>query len=171
MLRPTSDRVKGSIFNLLGKEVEGKVVLDLFAGTGNLGIEALSRGATRVIFVERSRQALRTIKKNLLQCGFSDRVEIIPKEVGRAIGILGARGESFDLILMDPPYERGWTQRTLEKLNRHRIYHEGSILVIEHSRREPLPDTIEGWTSLKQRTMGDTIISILQADHVSEERQ
>lgn len=169
-LRPTSDRVKESIFNILGREVEGKVVLDLFAGTGNLGIEALSRGAVRVIFVERAREALRTIHKNLLQCGYSDRAEIIPKEVGRAIGILETRGASFDLILMDPPYERGWIQRTFGKLNHHRIYQEGSILVIEHGRREPLPEKTGKWTILKQRTIGDTVISILRAGAVSEER-
>lgn len=171
ILRPTSDRVKESIFNILGKEVEGKVVLDLFAGTGNLGIEALSRGAARATFVERAREALRAIQRNLLQCGFTDRAEVIPKEVERAITLLESRRESFDLILMDPPYESGWIERTLNKLNRHRIFHEGSMLVIEHGRREPLPNTTADWTILKQRTMGDTIITILQANSVSEEKQ
>src|SRR4030042_2626238 len=83
-LRPTSDRVKESIFNILGEEVEGKVVLDLFAGTGNLGIEALSRGAKKTFFVERARESLRMIQRNLLQCSFSGQAEIIPKEEKRA---------------------------------------------------------------------------------------
>jgi 16S rRNA (guanine(966)-N(2))-methyltransferase RsmD len=160
-LRPTSDRIKESIFNILGNEVEGKVVLDLFAGTGNLGIEALSRGAKQIVFVERAKEALRMIERNLFQCGFSGRAEVIPKEVNRAIGILEAKGMSFDLILMDPPYEKEWVQRTLLKLNRHKIYHEGSILVIEHSRREPLPQQTGIWTVIKQRRIGDTMISIL----------
>ncbi len=163
-LRPTSDRVKESIFNILGAEVEGKAVLDLFAGTGNLGIEALSRGAKKTIFVERAREAIRMIQKNLIRCGFSDEAEIIPKEVNRAIGILEARKESFDLILMDPPYEKGWIQRTLVKLNNHNIYHEGSALVIEHGRREPLPQKTGRWTIIKQRMIGDTVISFLQAN-------
>jgi 16S rRNA (guanine966-N2)-methyltransferase len=162
-IRPTSDRIKESIFNILGTEVEGKVVLDLFAGTGNLGIEALSRGARQTIFVERAREALRTIQRNLLQCGFSEQAEVIPKEVNRTIGLLEARSASFDLILMDPPYEEGWVERTLLKLNCHNIYHEGSILVIEHSRREPLPQKTGNWTLLKQKRIGDTMISILQA--------
>lgn len=162
-LRPTSDRVKESIFNILGDEVEGKIVLDLFAGTGNLGIEALSRGATKAVFVERANEALRMIQRNLLHCGFPGQAEIIPKEVSRAIPLLEARGESFDLILMDPPYEKGWVLRTLLTLNRHHIYHEGSVLVIEHGRREPLPPETGGWRVVKQRRTGDTIISILQA--------
>lgn len=160
-VRPTSDRVKESLFNILGSEVEGKVVLDLFAGTGNLGIEALSRGAKRVIFVEKGRQALRLIQTNLNQFGLADRSEILPKDVNRAIGILKQRGECFDLILMDPPYEKGLIQRTLMKLNTHPIYHGDSILVIEHNRREPLPHILEGWNLIRQQKIGDTLLSFL----------
>jgi 16S rRNA (guanine966-N2)-methyltransferase len=160
-LRPTSDRVKESIFNILGEEVEGKVVLDLFAGTGNLGIEALSRGAKKAFFVEKRRQALRLIQRNLLQCGMEDRSEILPKDVNRAIGILNQRGESFDLILMDPPYEKGLIQKTLLKLQSFRIYHEDSILLIEHDRREPLPNIASRWDLIRQRRIGDTVISFL----------
>jgi len=160
-LRPTSDRVKESLFNILASEIEGKVVLDLFAGTGNLGIEALSRGARKVIFVEKGRQALRLIQANLNQFGLEDRSETLPKDVNRAIGILKQRGECFDLILMDPPYERGLIQRTLMKLNSHQIYHRDSILVIEHNRREPLPHILDGWNLIRQQKIGDTLLSFL----------
>ncbi len=160
-IRPTSDRVKESLFNILGSETEGKVVLDLFAGTGNLGIEALSRGAKRVIFVEKGRQALRLIQTNLNQFGLADRSEILPKDANRAIGILKQRGECFDLILMDPPYEKGLIQRTLMKLSTHPIYHGDSILVIEHNRREPLPGILEGWHLVRQQKIGDTLLSFL----------
>jgi len=162
-LRPTSDRVKESLFNILGSEIQGKVVLDLFAGTGNLGIEALSRGAKRVIFVEKGRQALRLIKTNIDQFGLADRSEILPRDVNRAIGILKQREECFDLILMDPPYEKGLIQRTLMKLNTHPIYHGDSILVIEHNRREPLPHIPEGWNLVRQQKIGDTLLSFLTA--------
>jgi 16S rRNA (guanine(966)-N(2))-methyltransferase RsmD len=153
--------VKESIFNILQDEMEGKVVLDLFAGTGNLGIEALSRGAKRAIFVEMGRQALRLIQRNLTQFGLEERSEILPKEVSRAIGILKQRGECFDLILMDPPYEKGLIQNTLMKLDSHQIYHEDSILVIEHNRREPLPHVLGRWNLIRQRRIGDTVISFL----------
>ncbi len=160
-IRPTSDRVKESIFNILGKEVEGKVVLDLFAGTGNLGIEALSRGAKKVLFVEKGRQAIKLIQRNLSQFGMNVQSEILPKDVIRAIGILKQRGESFDLILMDPPYEKGLIQKTLFKLHSFKIYHQDSILIIEHDRREPIPTMVEGWTLIRQRKIGDTLISFL----------
>jgi 16S rRNA (guanine(966)-N(2))-methyltransferase RsmD len=170
-LRPTSDRVKESIFNILRGEMEGKVVLDLFAGTGNLGIEALSRGAKKVVFVEKGRQALRLIQRNLVQFGLDGRSEIIPKDANRAIGILRRRGEFFDLILMDPPYEKGLIQKTLTKLNSHQIYYMDSILVIEHHRREALPHPVNGWNLIRQRRMGDTVISFLtpqRENHITE---
>ena len=160
-VRPTSDRVKESIFNILGDGVAGKAVLDLFAGTGNLGIEALSRGAKKALFVEKGRQALRLIQKNLSQLGMKGRSEILPRDVSRAIGILERRGEPFDLILMDPPYEKGLIQETLSKLYSHRIYHKDSILVIEHDRREPIPEVVDGWTLSRQRKIGNTLISFL----------
>ncbi len=161
VIRPTSDRVKESLFNILGEEVEGKVVLDLFAGTGNLGIEALSRGAKKVLFVEKARPALKLIQRNLSRCGMDDRSEILPKDVTRSIGILKQRGEAFDLILMDPPYEKGLIEKTLMKLNSYKIYHGDSILIIQHDRREPIPATFEGWTLIRQRRIGDTLISFL----------
>jgi 16S rRNA (guanine966-N2)-methyltransferase len=160
-IRPTSDRVKESIYNILGDRVKGKVVLDLFAGTGNLGIEALSRGATKALFVEKGRQALRLIQKNLSQSGMARQSEILPMDVSRAIGILNRRKESFDLILMDPPYEKGLIQKTLLKLRLQRIDHRDSILVIEHDRREPIPEVLEGWILFRQRRIGDTMISFL----------
>ena len=166
-LRPTSDRVKESMFNILGKEVEGKIVLDLFAGTGNLGIEALSRGARRIIFIENSREAFKLIEKNLLSCGMKDRSEILLKDVDGAIDMLKRKGETFDLIFMDPPYEKGLIQRTVRKLKTEKICHEDSILVIEHNRREPLPDTSEEWNLIDQRRMGDTVISLLTPCHQS----
>jgi len=170
-LRPTSDRVKESIFNILQDKLEGKVVLDLFAGTGNLGIEALSRGAKKTIFVEKRRQALRLIQRNLNQFGLKERSEIFSKDANRAIGILKEKGESFDLILMDPPYEKGLIQKTITKLNSHQIFHKDSILVIEHNRREPLPRNMNGWNLIRQRRIGETVISFLtpQGEHSGTE--
>jgi 16S rRNA (guanine966-N2)-methyltransferase len=161
LLRPTADRVKESMFNILGKEVGGNVVLDLFAGTGNLGIEALSRGAKMTIFVEKHREALRLIERNISLCEMEDRSEILPKDVIQGLRILNQRRESFDLILMDPPYEKGLIQRTLETLNAEMIYHRDSLLVIEHTRREPLPELSRSWHLIRQRKIGDTVLSFL----------
>jgi len=172
-LRPTSDRVKESIFNILREEIEGSVVLDLFAGTGNLGIEALSRGAKKVIFVEKGRHALGLIQRNLAQSGLEERSEVLPVEANRAIGILKQRGSTFDLIFMDPPYEKGWVEKTLVKLGSHRIYHKDSILVVEHHRKELLPPILHSWNLIRQREMGETVVSFLtpQEDQVSTEAE
>ena len=172
-LRPTSDRAKESIFNVLGKDIEGKVILDLFAGTGNLGIEALSRGAKKTIFVEKERQALRLIRKNLARCGLSGQSEILPVDADRAIAILKQRADSFDLIMMDPPYEKGWLQKIFKKLNSHPIYRRDSILVIEHGRHESLPPFMDRWNLIRQRRMGDTVISFLspQEDQLTKEAE
>mgnify|MGYP005840509459 CR=1 FL=1 len=160
-IRPTSDRVKESLFNILQDKLEGKIVLDLFAGTGNLGIEALSQGAKKVVFVEKERRALSLIQRNLDQFGLEEQAEIFHRDVNRAIGFFNKRGDRFDLILMDPPYERGLIRKTLLKLSSQRIYHKDSILVIEHHRGEPLPRPLEGWNLIRQRRMGDTVISFL----------
>jgi 16S rRNA (guanine966-N2)-methyltransferase len=160
-IRPTADRVKGSIFNSLGNDVAGMVVLDLFGGTGNLGCEALSRGAKRVVFVEKGKDALGIINKNLLLCGMHSSAEVLNSDVNRALRILHEQGVMFDLLLMDPPYRKGFLQSTLEELETRRIYHQESILVIQHDRREPLPDISKSWTLLRQRRMGDTLISVL----------
>jgi 16S rRNA (guanine(966)-N(2))-methyltransferase RsmD len=147
------------------------MVLDLFAGTGNLGIEALSRGAKKVIFVEKGRHALGLIQRNLAQFGLEEQSEILPTDANRAIGILKQRGKTFDLIFMDPPYEKGLIEETLTKLSSHQIYHRDSILVIEHHRRELLPPIINRWNLIRQRQMGDTVISFLTPleDHASTE--
>jgi 16S rRNA (guanine966-N2)-methyltransferase len=170
-LRPTSDRVKESIFNILGGEIEGRLVLDLFAGTGNLGIEALSRGARKVVFVEKGRHALGLIEKNLAQFGLEGRSEVLPVDANRAIGIFKQRGKTFDLIFMDPPYEKGLIEKTLLKLSSHPVYHQDSLLVIEHHRREILPPILHGWNLVRRRQMGETVISFLtpQDNHVPAE--
>jgi len=160
-LRPTSDRVKESIFNILSGRIEGRMVLDLFAGTGNLGIEALSRGAKKVTFVEKGRDALKLIRRNLARFGLEERSGVLPIDASRAIEILNQKGKTFDLIFMDPPYEKGLIEKTLTKLNLHPIYHRDSILVIEHHRRELLSPAVYGWSLTRQRRMGETVISFL----------
>jgi 16S rRNA (guanine966-N2)-methyltransferase len=160
-LRPTSGRVKESIFNILRGRIEGRMVLDLFAGTGSLGIEALSRGAKKVTFVEKGRDALKLIRRNLAQFGLEERSGVLPIDASRAIGILKHRGKTFDLIFMDPPYEKGLIEKTLTELNFHPIYHRDSILVIEHHWRELLSPAIHGWSLIRQRRMGETVISFL----------
>jgi 16S rRNA (guanine966-N2)-methyltransferase len=167
-LRPTSDRIRTPIFDILGGEVKESAVLDLFAGTGSLGIEALSRGATKALFVENRGEALQVLRKNLSQCGMEAESEIFSGDVLRAIGVLQSRRESFDLIFMDPPYGKGLIAETIRKLGAHRIYHGRSLLVIQHDRREPLPEPLRGWRPIRERRIGDTIVSFLRPENGPE---
>ena len=114
-----------------------------------------------MIFVEKGKQALRLIQRNLAQFGMEERSEVLPTDANRAIGILKQRGKTFDLIFMDPPYEQGLIERTLMKLSSHPIYHKDSVLVVEHHRRERLSSAIKGWNLIRQRQIGETVISIL----------
>jgi 16S rRNA (guanine966-N2)-methyltransferase len=108
-VRPTADRVRESLFNSLGQFFDGGNVLDLYAGTGALGIEALSRGHDRAVFVERDTKVRDVIHENLRRTHLSDRAEVIGGEVEAVIGTLEGRGETFDLIFADPPYrDREW---------------------------------------------------------------
>ena len=103
-VRPTGDRVREALFNTLGQFFDGGDVLDLYAGTGALGIEALSRGCGRAVFVEKDRAARSTIQENLRRTGFSERAEVVAGEVGRVVERMAGRGRRFDLIFADPPY-------------------------------------------------------------------
>lgn len=163
-LRPTSDRIKESIFGILGEDVVDGVILDLFAGTGNLGLEALSRGARKAVFVERAREALRLIRKNLAQCGMEDRSEVIPKDALRAIRILEGRKEPFDIVFADPPYGEGWIGKIVQALAAQTIWHEGTILVLQRDQRESLPERMGGWILFRERRIGDTVLSFLRPD-------
>ncbi len=126
-LRPTADRVKEALFNILPHDLSGLKVLDLFAGTANLTLEALSRGAREATLVDVSREAEKTIHKNLAALGFSkqSRVWIVP--VQRALHLLARRGENFDLIFVDPPYEKGLVGRVLGAIAREGVLREAGF--------------------------------------------
>ena len=116
-LRPTSDRVKEAIFDILQDCFQGQKVLDLFAGTGALGIEALSRGAKRAVFVEGSARSRTVLYKNLETCRLQEQAEVLSREVRAGIKIYAERGETFDLIFLDPPYGKGLARQTLQVLS------------------------------------------------------
>lgn len=114
-----------------------------------------------MVFVEKERHALELIQKNLVQSGFEGRSEVLPVDASRAVGLLNQRGKTFDVIFMDPPYEKGWVEKTLLKLSSSPIYHRDSLLVIEHHRRETLSPILHSWNLVRQRRMGETVISFL----------
>jgi 16S rRNA (guanine(966)-N(2))-methyltransferase RsmD len=142
-IRPTADRVKEALFSILESrfDLAGEELLDLFAGSGALGIEALSRGAAHVTFVEQSAPALRVLQANLEATGFSARATLVRLRVSRALDRLHAQGARFDGVLLDPPYESGEAGATLELVGRYNLVRPGGWALAEHHADEPLaPD-------------------------------
>ncbi len=160
-LRPTSDRVRESLFNVLtsrfSDRVEGAAVLDLFAGTGALGLEGLSRGAANVTFVENGRVAQRILRQNITLCG----VEADTKLISRDARKLGASDRAFDLIFLDPPYGKGLGELAMKVAILGGWLSEDALVVWEEGGSVVVP---EGLTQLDQRSYGDTVIRILERD-------
>lgn len=157
-LRPTSDRVREAIFDILQDRVQGKKVLDLFAGTGALGIEALSRGAERAIFVEYNPHILRVLRRNITECHLEKKSEVLPCDVGKGMRILSSRGEVFDLIFIDPPYTLGLVKGTLKGLSQNALLAPKGLIIAEHSLKEDLSAPIP-WELIERRQYGTTSIS------------
>ncbi len=134
--RPTTDKVKEALFNIIQFDIEGRRVLDLFGGTGQLGIEALSRGAAHCTFVDQRREATTLIRENLKVCALDERSRVVQ---GDAMSFLASCGEKFDLIFLDPPYQTDLLPRCLESVARFDILREHGIMVCESAADRDLP--------------------------------
>jgi 16S rRNA (guanine(966)-N(2))-methyltransferase RsmD len=161
-VRPTTDRIREAFFNIIGP-VDGKTFLDLFAGSGSMGIEALSRGAPEAVFVENSRALVDAIGKNLNSCGYTDKSEILTEDFIKAIQILRKRSETFDVLFADPPYGRGIVGVTLEHVGDGALMAPDALLAIQHSVREAAAVDDSGQLLLTDRRQyGDTILSFFK---------
>ena len=160
-LRPTSDRVKEAIFDILQKYPPGQNVLDLFAGTGALGIEALSRGAQRAVFVEGSARSNAVLRRNIEACRLSGQAEVVSREVQAGLKALEERRDSFDLIFLDPPYGKGLACRTLESLSRSHILSVDALIVAQHSPDEDL-GSVPLLEQIDRRKYGGTEVSFFR---------
>jgi 16S rRNA (guanine966-N2)-methyltransferase len=158
-VRPTADRVKESLFNILPRDFSAKKVLDLFAGTGNLSIEALSRGAEHAVLVDVSERSVAAIKENLRRLGFAARTEVWLAPAARAIRSLARRNETFDYIFVDPPYHQKLAERTLDIMGRCHVLRDSGTLVVEHSTRDTLQPVYGALRLHDQRRYGDTLLS------------
>lgn len=158
--RPTSDKVKEAVFHRLGPYFEGGEALDLFAGTGSLGLEALSRGFSKSVFIDQASQALKTIKLNINQCRCGDRSEVYRNDAERGLEALARRERSFDAVFLDPPYAAGKIPILLEKLNDLKIINKGGFVLCEHASKETLPEQIGSLQKNREDTYGDTMITI-----------
>jgi len=158
--RPTADRVRESLFNVLGQTLEGGAVLDLYAGTGALGLEALSRGADRAVLVDAATEAAELCRKNAKALGFDAEVTVLRLRAERAVERLEREEERFVLAFADPPYAAragGWVVGAVAPL-----LAEGGLLVVEHDRREMLPAS-GALFKVDERRFGDTVLSFYRA--------
>ena len=153
-IRPTTDNVKESVFNILQFDIEGRRVLDLFAGTGQLGIECLSRGAREAVFIDADRDAVKIVKENLKTCGFS--APVLQQD---ALSYLNNCGK-FDLIFIDPPYDAGLYEPVLEKINSVDILSDGGIILCESRRETVLPEMRRPYCKKKEYRYGRVKLSL-----------
>jgi 16S rRNA (guanine966-N2)-methyltransferase len=160
-LRPTSDKLRETLFNILAPRMNGARVLDGYAGTGALGIEAISRGASMVTFADSDRRAQALIADNLAHCGVANGYAIIRATVARAIDEFGAA--SLDVILLDPPYDDVQVDSVIETAGE--VLAPDGVLVFEHARRRTAPDAAGSLVRVRQVTSGDSTLSFYSWPH------
>lgn len=158
-VRPTTDRVREAVFAILGEDVKGSVVLDLFAGTGAMAIESLSRGAAGAVLVESSPIALTALRTNLATLE-AEGALCLPLDYREAVRRLSAKGRTFDLVFLDPPYGKGLVGRSAELLSRAGILAPGAVVVVERASRDPLETLPPEWRERADRRYGDTRITL-----------
>jgi len=160
-IRPSSDRVKEAIFNLIGQDITGAKVLDLFAGAGSLGIEALSRGALWTLFIDNSQQSIKLIKKNLTLCGYESSGFILKMDLTRGLPWrYPLMKKKFDLVFIDPPYRKKFILPILKELSDRKFLISPSVVVAETSRIDNLPAELGKLELVKIRIYGETKINI-----------
>lgn len=166
-IRPTSDRVREAVFNVIAACIAEAGVLDLFAGTGALGLEALSRGAARATFVDNHIEAIRLIEQNIRLCGVKDRTVVMRRAILPSLAILAAQPTNvagFHLVFLDPPYGQDQVPTVLERLTALRLVSPTAVAVAEHHRNDAIPDRCGSWHKTKERRYGDTLISYFSCE-------
>lgn len=160
-IRPSSDKVREAIFNIIGQDITGFKVLDLFAGTGSLGLEALSRGASRALFIDNLQQSVSLIKKNLKVCGYESSGSILKKDLTRGLpGKYALMKKKYDLVFFDPPYGKDLIPPLVRELIEREILAPSSRVVAESSKNDILPNI---WGKLQlttKRIYGESKITI-----------
>jgi 16S rRNA (guanine966-N2)-methyltransferase len=160
--RPTSARLKKSLFDVLAARLPGARVLDLYAGSGSLALEALSRGATSATAVERNRKAAEAIRRNAAELGFADRVEVFLAEVRSALSKLEHRGDAFDVVFADPPYRSDETEKVLALLGKGSVLAEGGILVLEHHHKRELRESYGALVRARLLKAGESVLTLFE---------
>ncbi|MCX7966079.1 MAG: 16S rRNA (guanine(966)-N(2))-methyltransferase RsmD [Syntrophorhabdaceae bacterium] len=167
-IRHTSSKVRGSIFNMLG-DVHGKRIIDLFSGSGILAFEAISREAHHATIVEINKKAAEKIKKNIDALNLNEKFLILNMDVIDAIQFLSKEKKTYDVVFMDPPYEKGYIGKTLKVLEENVIFNSDTVFVIESSKREMVKNHLsKNWYIIKEKIYGDTAVAIIKSEIFSK---
>ncbi len=156
-IRPTTDKVKEALFSMLANEIQGSRFLDLFTGTGGIGIEALSRGAEECVFCDVSRESLKLLKDNISHCGIEEGVKICAGDYRKNLMSLD---EKFNIIFLDPPYGAGMLDECFRLIDEYGLLDEKGLIIAEHRKEEELPDDMYGFKKLKERKYGIVKLTI-----------
>ena len=156
-VRPTSDKVKEAMFSILMNQVWGSTVCDLFAGTGGLGLEALSRGAKKCYFADQSRDSIKLLTENVKRCKATEQSVIFAGDFTRALERLR---EQVDIFIIDPPYGNGMEFKAMEIIARENLLAEDGVIVVEHDARDVMDDEIAGFTKFKEKKYGKVVLSL-----------
>lgn len=169
--RPITDRVKKSMFDILAPRLPGARCLDLFAGTGAIGIEALSRGAEWAVFVECDPRMVRVIKRNLEVTDLVTRARVLCGDVRWVVRVLAREGQVFDTAFIDPPYGHGLAPVALGLVCQSKILRGNGIIVARHEHKQEMPGSCANVNLVRQETFGDTVISFYRREGRSEHQE
>lgn len=160
--RPTSDKVKEAVYNIVGPYFDGGEVLDLYAGSGAMGIEALSRGMDKGVFTDKANQAIKTIKENLRETSLTNQSEVYRNDARKALNLLHQRGRSFQLIILDPPYQEQTLTEDLTLISEIGLLDPDGIILCEHDKKVELPENISELVKIRHQLYGDTVITLYE---------
>lgn len=173
--RPTTDKVKEAIFSMIGPYFEGGTVLDLYAGTGGLGIEALSRGMEQAVFIDLDSKSIETVRTNLKSIGYADRAEVYKNDAGRALKALSKRDAMFDLVFIDPPYRLKHGDELMLTMQQLNLLQDQATVVLEYESSYIYPEVFGNFKQIRKSQYGETAVSIyiyqLNTDSTEIERE
>ena len=168
-VRPTTDRVKESLFNMINPYIRESNVLDLFAGTGSLGIECLSRGAKNCVFVDKSRESINIVKSNVKKARVENESTILNIDFKDAVKRLSTQNQKFDVIFMDPPYYENMFIDCLKSIDELNLLHEDGIIVVEHDTKDQFEETIGRLVKTRDKKYGNTTITFYKCEEQNEQ--
>ncbi len=160
-VRPTADRVKEALFNIISAKIPGATVLDAFAGTGNLGLEAWSRGAVQITFLDFSVDSLKLVKANVAKARAEDACQLVKGDSLDSLVRLSRQGKVFDIVFSDPPYNKGINERVVQTLLKYPLLKPQGLLVLEHSLEEEPRTYLPAAWEVRTEKYGDTKISLI----------